>query len=173
MAAGSTYTPIASTTLGSSQSSVTFSSLGSYTDLVIDVTGTSAAAANVIIRFNGENTGTNYSFIGLNNRSEGAGTAVVTARTGGTSYMNINWYTAFTGDARSQSKIHIMNYRGSTYKSVLIRSITAPGNSTFSGNEVITGLWRNTAAITSVQIVCDGSTFSSGSTFNVYGIASA
>ena len=43
MAAGSTYTPIATTTLGSAQADVTFSSIsGSYTDLVLIIGGKNA-----------------------------------------------------------------------------------------------------------------------------------
>jgi hypothetical protein len=37
MAAGSTYTPIATTTLSSSQAEVTFTSFSGYTDLVLIV----------------------------------------------------------------------------------------------------------------------------------------
>ena len=62
MAAGSTYTPIATTTLSSAQSSVTFSSLGSYTDIILVYAGTGTSTDTQGIRFqvNGD-TGTNYS----------------------------------------------------------------------------------------------------------------
>ena len=63
MAAGSTYTPIATNTLGSAQASVTFSSIsGSYTDLVLIINaGTSdASEQDCLIRVNGD-TGSNYS----------------------------------------------------------------------------------------------------------------
>ena len=171
MAAGSTYTPIATTTLGSSQSSVTFSSLGSYTDLIIDVTGTSSVAANVGIRFNSDSSSL-YSWTSLYARSEGAGTpgsAKATAQT----LIYCNWYTAFTSSYRGQIKINVMNYANSTNKTILSRAITTPGDSTFSGNELIAGLWRSTSAITSITVICDGGTFSTGSTFTLYGIQAA
>lgn len=175
MPAGSTYEPIATTTLGSATGSYTFSSIpGTYTDLIIDLTGTSTAAVNVALRFNGNNTGTSYSWTTLNNRSESPGTAVVSARTANVSYLYANQYTAFTTNAIAQSKINIMNYSNTTTnKTLLIRSATAPGNTTFSGNEVIVGMWRNTNAITSVQIIADGSTFAAGSIFTIYGITAA
>ena len=62
MAAGITYTPITSTTLGSNTASVTFSSISSaYTDLVLVVAGALDGANWVpTLQFNSD-TGTNYS----------------------------------------------------------------------------------------------------------------
>ncbi|NBQ97859.1 MAG: hypothetical protein EBU12_06490, partial [Microbacteriaceae bacterium] len=62
MAAGNTYSQIASTTLGSAASSVTFSSIAAtYTDLVI-VVQAAVTAGSIALRmqFNSD-TGTNYS----------------------------------------------------------------------------------------------------------------
>jgi hypothetical protein len=55
MAAGSTYTPIATTTLGTAQSSVSFSSFSGYTDLVL-VSSTKAATSdqNIAVRFSSD-----------------------------------------------------------------------------------------------------------------------
>ena len=61
MAAGSTYTPIYTTTLASAAASYTFSSIPStYTDLVIAATGLTTAGTTLAMRFNGD-TATNYS----------------------------------------------------------------------------------------------------------------
>jgi hypothetical protein len=55
-----TYTPLATVTLGSSASSVTFSSIpATYRDLILVVDGTTNATHNVGMRFNGD-TGNNY-----------------------------------------------------------------------------------------------------------------
>ena len=62
MPAGSTYTPLSTTTLGSAQATVTFSSIsGSYTDLVLvmNTIGTSAGG-DVQVQFNSD-TASNYS----------------------------------------------------------------------------------------------------------------
>lgn len=172
MAAGGTYTTIATTTLGSSQSSVTFSSLGSYTDLVLDVTGTSNIPANVGLRFNSD-TGSNYSWTNLFERSEGSG-ARGTGKTTNQNILYCNWYTAITADALVQIKVNIQGYANSTTnKTILSRANTTPGNTTFSGNEIIFGLWRSTSPITSVTVYCDGANFSAGSKFNLYGITAA
>ena len=71
-----TYEPIATTTLGTSASSVTFSTIpGTYTDLVLVVAGTSAATNGNEMQFNGD-TGNNYSFTLL----YGTGSAAVSSR---------------------------------------------------------------------------------------------
>ena len=57
-----TYTPIATTTLGSGQTSVTFSSIsGTYTDLILIASASNTGGAtNIRLQFNGD-TATNYS----------------------------------------------------------------------------------------------------------------
>ncbi len=64
-----TYEPLATTTLGSAASSVTFSSIsGSYTDLVVVFSGTAGGGnSNLILTFNSD-TGSNYSWT---DRAEG------------------------------------------------------------------------------------------------------
>jgi len=57
----STYTPIATQTLGSATGTVTFTSIsGSYTDLVLVITGNTNNPTNPVLQFNGDTT-TNYS----------------------------------------------------------------------------------------------------------------
>jgi len=56
-----TYTPIATQTLGSSVSTVTFSSIsGTYTDLVLIAQPIASAGVDLELRFNGD-SGSNYS----------------------------------------------------------------------------------------------------------------
>ena len=163
MAAGNTYTQIASTTLGSAASTVTFSSIAAtYTDLVVVVNATfsNASTANLALQFNGD-TASNYSAT----RLLGDGSAASSSRNGGT-YMMI-------GDIDNDiftSIINIQNYSNTTtYKTALARTGFAAG---FVGAYV--GLWRSTAAINSFVIGYNGSgTFAAGSTFNLYGIQSA
>ena len=160
-----TYEPIATTTLGSTQASYTFSSIPStYTDLVIVcgnllyVTGDDDA----FVRFNGD-TGTNYSWTQLN----GSGTAATSNRgTSTTGIRSINGMDVTPNT--STTIINIQNYSNSTtYKTTISRHSTR-----FAGAFV--GLWRNTAAITSVTIINLGAGgFGSGSTFTLYGIKAA
>jgi len=161
MAAGNTYTQIASTTLGSAASTVTFSSIAAtYTDLVlvINATFSNASTANLAMQFNSD-TASNYSAT----RLLGDGSAASTSRNGGT-YMMI-------GDIDNDiftSIINIQNYSNTTtYKTALARTGFAVG---FVGAYV--GLWRSTAAITSVTIYSIDITpqFDIGATFSLYGI---
>ena len=72
----STYTPIATTTLGSAVNSVTFSSIAStYTELVLVIQYQSAANCVANITFNND-TATNYSTTYLS----GNGTSAASAR---------------------------------------------------------------------------------------------
>jgi hypothetical protein len=168
MAAGNTYTQIASTTLGSAASTVTFSSIAAtYTDLVVVVNATfsNASTANLALQFNGD-TGSNYSAT----RLLGDGSSASSARVGST-YMMIG----DINNALFSSIINIQNYANTTtYKTALTRTGFAGG---FLGAYV--GLWRGstgsaTQAINSVLIGYNGSgTFAAGSTFNLYGITAA
>lgn len=162
MAAGATYEPIATTTLGSAQASVTFSSIsGSYTDLVLVVVGKrSDAFDNIGIQFNSD-TGSNYSRTIL----VGDGSATDSSR----SSNQTSSECAGFGGAQGTIIYQIQNYSNTTtYKTVLARSGDA-ASKVVSG----VGLWRSTSAITSTTVIASGSTFISGTMFTLYGIAAA
>ncbi len=154
-----TYEPIATTTLGTSASSVTFSTMpGTYTDLVLVVAGTSAATNGNEMQFNGD-TGNNYSFTLL----YGTGSAAVSSRNSNISFA----YAGRTNTNQSVSITQIMNYANTTtYKTVLTRASS-------NGDIVMANVstWRSTSAITS--LVYAGATFNSGTVFTLYGIKAA
>ena len=154
-----TYTPIATNTLGSNSTSVTFSSIaGTFKDLVVVVAGTftTGSTNNVNLQFNGD-TGSNYSWT----RLLGSGSAVSSAR--GTSDLEIN-VGLISSTAQSNTIAHIQNYSNSTtYKTAIGR-----GNTSEYVQESV-GAWRNTAAITSVKIQT-AAIFSVGTIFTLYGI---
>lgn len=162
--ATNTYTALATQTLGSASSSVTFSSIPSgYTDLVLVMSAkiTSGGATNDRLQFNGD-TGTNYSTTVLYGTGSSAG-----------SYRLSNNSSILIDDVTSTNfnvnEINIQNYSNTTtYKTVVLRS--SPSDSSVQAN---VGLWRSTAAITSLTILAGASTFVAGSTFNLYGIANA
>ena len=163
MAAGSTYTPIATTTLGSAQSSITFSSFSGYTDVVIVIEGvTTASSNNHFVRFNSD-TGTNYSVTNL----RGNGTSAISGRRSTQSSIFITESSPDTG--RFVQRIMVMNYANSTtYKTQITRSDTAA-----FATETTVGLWRNTAAITSITVTAGASTYVAGTTATIYGIQAA
>ena len=162
-----TYTPIATTTLGSAASSVTFSSIsGSYTDLVYIMNVKGASVNYPILRFNGD-TGTNYSRTVLT----GNGSTATSERRTNQNYMAINYNASTdTSNFNYNEIIHIQNYSNTTtYKTTLYRA-----NNAATGTDAGVGLWRSTAAITQIDILSNDSTnFAAGSIFTLYGILAA
>ena len=168
MTAGATYVPINTQTLGSAAASVTFSSIPQgYTDLVLVVSAKSNTATldYTRIRFNSD-TGSNYSrtYLGGNGSSAYSG-----RDSNATSYID-GYAEATASGIYSPTIYNIQNYSNTTtYKTILSK-----GESANSGAGAIVGLWRNTAAITSINISnLNGNSFDTGSTFTLYGIASA
>jgi len=159
----STYTPIATQTLGSAQSSVTFNSFAGYTDLEIVcwVAGTSASTDG-IIQFNGD-TGANYSQTVL----RGNGSTATSVRY---SECYLNGASTWDSGRNYVVKIHLQNYANTTtYKSFITRTGTAVGSDVATS----ANLWRNTAAITSLTIKAGSGNIQAGSTFTLYGIKAA
>jgi hypothetical protein len=163
----STYTPIATTTLGSAQTTITFSSIsGTYTDLFLTCNFGTSGVTNAGMRLNGD-TGTNYSLTYL----EGNGTSATSGRATNDTRINFtsaSWYVS-TGFSNIIN-VNLMNYANTnTFKTMLNRN-----GASDRGTMGAVGLWRNTAAITSIAIFVDsGQTFSTGSTFTLYGIKAA
>jgi hypothetical protein len=162
MAAGATYEPIATTTLGSTATTYTFSAIPStYTDIVLVAQSTSEA--DILMRFNGD-TGTNYSATEIWT----GGSSVNSQRE-----TDLTWITlrdSSTTLGNNMSVVNIMNYsNATTNKSVLIR--TSDGR--YSRVYARVALWRNTSAINSITLFTSYGSFAVGSTFTLYGIAAA
>lgn len=159
-----TYTPIQSTTLSSSQSSVTLSSIPStHTDLILIINGSMTAATGAYsLRFNSD-TGSNYSMTGIYGNGSANG-----------SFRATNQNRAYLGDGANTSQlvniIQIFNYSNSTtYKTLLTRK----NQITSSSIEALVDTWRSTAAINSITIFPDSNSFASGTIFALYGIKAA
>jgi hypothetical protein len=164
----STYEPIATTTLGSAQSSIDFTSIpATYTDLVIVFNGQAAASTNNLeLQFNGD-TSNNYSdtYLSANGSSASSGRE---SSTKASILVANNGNPPTSGSAYSLSIINIFNYTNTTtYKTVLSRS-----NNAANGVDAIVGLWRNTpAAITSIKVFIKSSNnLATGSSATLYGI---
>jgi len=165
MAAGSTYTPIATTTASGSTTSVTFSSIaGTYTDIVVVCSVQNAASGDNGLRmqFNSD-TASNYSTTFIYGDGSSAASGRQTSTTGA------QFGRSASGNI-TNSIGQVQNYSNSTtYKTVLGR-----GNNSAALVWASVSLWRNTAAVTSITIYNETSaTISAGSTFTLYGITSA
>lgn len=164
MAAGSTYTPIATTTLSSAASSITFSSIPStYTDLVLVAKLTRDNAGSPILRFNGD-TSSNYSQTFL----EGNGTSAVSSRASNVTvgYINLNSDPVLNGIII----VNFLNYSNTTtYKTYL-----ANGSNAATAVDRVVGLWRSTSAISTILLAAEnGGNYLAGGTATLYGIAAA
>jgi len=168
----STYTPIATTTLGSAAASYTFSSIPStYTDLVLVFNGgTTSNGASMLIRINGDTT-SNYSDTAL----DGTGSSAISTRHSNGTYITVTNDVGVAGTLGAQtSTIHFQNYANTTtYKTVLVRANNATSNG-YPGVSAVVGLWRKTPeAINSITLTTASTTFLAGSTFTLYGILAA
>ena len=159
MAAGATYTPIATYTAASTQSTITFSSIPStYTDLVL-VTNILDSNGYSVMRFNSD-SGNNYS------RTWMYGNGTTAGANRGSNISGLDLKAATSGSELPVCTVHIMNYSNTTtYKSVLIRQA-------YASNEVAAyvGLWRSTSAISTITIT---NNILTNSTFSLYGITAA
>jgi hypothetical protein len=164
MAAGSTYTKIASNTLGSAAASVTFSSIPStYTDLVLvsNWSITVGSGASLYARVNSD-SGTNYSYTNL----VGNGSTATSVRQSSVNVIVLE-VAAYAGMANTIA--NFMNYSNTTTNKTIIHRENNAG----SISAAYVNLWRNTSAINALELFTSTSTFVSGSTFNLYGITAA
>jgi len=161
----STYTPITTQTLSSSQTTITFSSISSaYTDLrLIAMPFSTVNGMNYQFQINGD-TGSNYSYTAI--RANGAA-ASASQTTNGSFFDNLNMgvYTTTPHIYRYD----LMNYSNATNnKTVLMRFDEISGFTAVS-----VGLWRSNSAITSITLTAITNQFASGSVFTLYGIKAA
>lgn len=161
MPAGNTFTLVESKTTGAN-ASVTFSSLGSYDDLFISMTGAIASGvATLGIQFNND-TSANY-----NDQRLFGGTSAFAGR-----FDNQTWSRTcaiFPSTSSGSGMVYIPNYRSTTTKKNFWAHGYADANYTF----IATGAWSG-GAITSIKIFPDnGQVFSANSKITIWGIAKA
>lgn len=160
----STYEPIATTTLGGSATTYTFSSVPqTYTDLIL-IFGGFNSTNNINLRFNGD-TSSNYSTTRLT--ADGSGVGGV----GSDRFSNATFIIGPYDPGTTQTSIwQIMNYSNST----MYKTAFAKGGGGQQGVAMDVGMWRNTNAITSVTVHIDGAySMGAGSVISLYGIKAA
>ena len=152
------WSPLATTTLSSSASSVTFGSISGYRDLMLVATGKSTSGTqDQAINFNGDGTDTNYNCVIMWGNGSTKGSA--------TSSWLIDYYGSVTTDNTAATIVQIMDAGASDkHKTYLSRS-----NRAASGVDAIAGRWANTAAITSVKYFLVGGTLAAGTTVSLWG----
>lgn len=159
-----TYEPIATTTLSSAASSVSFTGISSaYTDLKIIAVGKRVSGGALAIQFNGD-TGTNYS----STRFASNGSTASASHNASVNSISTNGWNA---TYEQLYEIDVFSYAGSTRKTSLVR-MSADEN---GGGEVsrIIGAWANTAAINRVDLLITSGTIAAGFIATIYGIKAA
>ena len=153
---------IESKTLGTAAASIEFTSIPqTYTDLLVKISGrTSVGAAAMLISFNGSTANFSASVL------LGTGASVA-------SYTNPREIGTLDGGGITantfiNAETYIPNYTGATNKSYSSDSVSEQ-NATTAYQEIIAGLWSDTAAITSLAI-SGSSNLEAGSTASLYGV---
>ena len=166
-----TYQLIASNTLGSNTASVTFSSIpGTYTDLVLQLSGRSAYGTTGIIpyavRLNND-TGANWSTTHIYTNFNGT---LGSERLTSNQIRPVIEPDGFTANTFGSAEIYIPQYTASINKPISAVGF-AENNSASASATLGATLWRNTAAVTSIVIVdANGYNLLAGSSFYLYGI---
>jgi hypothetical protein len=158
-----TYTALANITLGSSASSVTFSSIpATYRDLVVVSQALATTSTFLVFRVNGNssNVYNNVHMVGY------AGITGSFSATNTNSLQGVgNLNTAGFGNSIAQ----LMDYSATDkHKSILMRI----GDPSVDAVTALAGRVAITDAINSVNLSPNAGSFASGSTFALYGIAS-
>lgn len=157
----SAYTAIASQTLTSAASSVTFSSIPQdFRDLVLVCSVSVSSNAYIRMRFNGNTTDSNYFQVNMAGPGSGSG-------------LSYSGNQAFIQDAITYDSslhnliINIMDYSVTDkHKSSLARSNGAATATVASATR-----FANTAAVTRIDLVPADVNFLSGNTFSLYGVS--
>jgi hypothetical protein len=171
-----TYSLISSNTLSASAASVTFSAIpNSFTDLTVRMnTKYLSGTSNSTIGYFKINS-TSGSLYSITNIGALNGNFTVTSsRTTNAneiqSFPNIGSATA-NANVFSQWEIYIPSYTASQNKPTFGISFTEQNNLTgFDLTQPHAGLWRSTAAITSLTFFPGSGDFVAGSSFQLYGI---
>jgi hypothetical protein len=167
-----TYEPIATSTLGSTSTLVTFSSIpATYTD-IFAACQIKRTSGNLFIQITVNNDATSlYSFTRLSAYSNSAvGSDRQTGQANWQPYYNTAAFINF-----ASFNAHFMNYANTTtFKSVLFSNAEAGQTTTFTAERTLTsGLYRSTNAINRIDFTAGGNSFAIGSTFTLYGIKAA
>tara|TARA_R110000822_G_scaffold169678_1_gene309632 strand:+ start:630 stop:1124 length:495 start_codon:yes stop_codon:yes gene_type:complete len=159
-----TYEAIATNTLVSPSATVTFSSIAAdWTDLVIVQTfPNNEIYGYTTFRYNGD-TSSNYSLTtvyGYSTATSGREANVTFIRLGTSSYMS-----------NSNTITHIQNYSNTTtYKTSISRYNFGQTNGSPKDVGATVGMWRETDAISSIELSISSGTYAAGSTFTLYGV---
>jgi len=158
-----TYVALATIQPSGQTSQIVMDSIPStYTDLVLVSNHPKTGAGSTRIYFNNDSSSGLYS-----QTVSYANTSVVSGgRETSVNFIYLMDYLSSSTSTANMSIIHIMNYaRTDRFKTTL-----ETAGASDMGNSLGVGCWRNTDAITRIDVATGGGTFSSGASFTLYGI---
>ena len=159
------FESISTTTLTGTAATVTFSSIPStYQHLQIRGWAASASTPRIYLRYNGD-TASNYTYHFLEGNGSSASASAGANQT--ENWLYINGFVAANNPA--PFIIDILDYKD-TNKFKTIRSLHGNDNNSAGNVALASGLWRSTAAISSIELRTSTSTFAANSIFALYGI---
>ena len=161
-----TYDKIATTTLGSANATISFTSIGSgYTDLRLVLNTTLTTTGDYIYVNLNNDTANNYGMTFL----KGDGSSATSSR--GSSQNGLYPSLSTSGTVPMLYTWDIFSYTGSTYKTSLMTHSNDQNGSGGLGRTV--GLWLSTSAVTRIDIKALTLTMAAGTTATLYGIRAA
>lgn len=165
-----TYTLIASNTLGSAASSLSFSSIPStYDDLLLKWSARSAASADPLyVSFNDDSSAiynrTNFrSNASATNSGNDSGADSISIQG---SYVR----STYTSSTFSNVELYIPSYRSTLNKSIYVYGVSENNAATVDFIAVTSGLYENSTAITKITINGKFGNIDTNSSFYLYGI---
>ena len=175
-ASTSSYESIATATGTGSSGTITFSSIAStYKHLQIRINGIITSPSNCLrVRFNGD-TASNYPYHQLITTSNGASMLVSSVGSSATTAMPIfPTSAAMTSTYPDVAIIDVIDYASST-KNKTLKAFSGSSDNDTIGNtydsvNLVSGLWLNTAAITSITVFLDSGSFATTASLALYGI---
>jgi len=172
---GGSFESIATATGTGSSGTITFSSIPStYQHLqvrfLVRSTSVSAGFENLLIRFNSD-TGSNYDYHVLfgdgSSASASAGTSATSARA-----RDVVARSGVASNIHGVGVINLNDYASTTKNKTI--SIFHGVDANGSGNATLqSGLWRNTNAVNSITLFLPSDSWTTSSTFALYGIKGA
>jgi hypothetical protein len=163
----STYEPIASQTIASATTTITFSSIAaSWTDLRLTFTGAAAGNTGFWARFNNDSSAL-YSQTVL----RGNGTTVATGRNVNATELEYSFVANLNTTPITFASLDVFSYAASTFKTSLME-FSRDNNGTGNVARYV-GLYRSTSAITRIDLISSAQNFSTGTTATLYGIKNA
>lgn len=162
-----TYVALDKVTVSTATSTITFTGINQdYTDLVLEYAGSTASAANMFVRVgNGSlDTGSNYSLTEI----VGSGSSASSSRLATQTEIKITEGLFVNTNEQCNISIDFQGYSNTTTNKTLL----SRANSAAIGVQAQVSLWRSTSAINTISVYASQN-FNTGSTFSLYGIATA